>query len=665
MTELVRFTIPRHAVPSDRDTGLSPLQARMLQSDAPIRIFSAPTGAGKSYAFQKGMRENGDRILFIVPTRRLAQNLAEGLVSDLMQEGFGEEQALGQVLMWTSDERKRQEEAEPQIHTRDRRIRQVRAENGAGGGGFMIVATPESVAWYLLNPTLRQDGMDPENLLDILRLTHVVFDEFHTIEARGMGMSCALATLAWQVMQTAKITFLSATPIDLKTTLVGFGIPADRIEVAQEAVITGSTEQTLGMRAIHGDVEIVIEQGEGLLQALESHRAQILETLDRQDAGRQVVLIYDSVRQLLKDKPALSAWLDSIGIGSDERLAINSWDDSVDQEMDGFFTTGRKYDPRNFRVLVATSSIEMGVTFKAGLILMEPGHDATSFVQRIGRAARGDLPGQVIVHVTTAALDRHAWLRQLLRDLPARGQCIPVDQFTESVLAAVRERFQVSKKELQVEEGMFRRMPQSAIWAARLFWVALERSARYKGMRDTLFHFRPSQVSLIEAKVKILCCSRLDTAKDWAWTFLHEAKRLRMILPKVILMDSSGQKKSLPWHLYASTDELVRSPSTVADDGSILIHVSRPLSAIQTEIGTLWVERFEEALFPHSGRTHTFSLKGIRDAWSRAAENELKDPGLSDEQERVLQAAQTLVRLTGIVPTASEEAMADGATLID
>ena len=92
--EPIEFVIPRHAVPSDPHSGLSPLQERMLNEAAPIRIFSAPTGAGKSYAYQKGMRERDERVLFIVPTRRLAQNLAQGLVSDLMHDGVPEEKAL-------------------------------------------------------------------------------------------------------------------------------------------------------------------------------------------------------------------------------------------------------------------------------------------------------------------------------------------------------------------------------------------------------------------------------------------------------------------------------------------------------------------------------------------------------------------------------------------
>lgn len=666
MAELVRFTIPRHAVPSDRDTGLSPLQREMLQCAAPVRIFSAPTGAGKSYAFQKGMRESHARILFIVPTRRLAQNLAQGLVADLIRDGLDESSALGQVFLWTSEERKRLEAAESHVRTRDRRIDQIRAEAGAQGGGFMIIATPESVAWYLLNPALRRDGMDPENLLDILRLTHVVFDEFHTIEARGMGMSCALATLAWQVSQTAKITFLSATPIDLKTTLVGFGIPEDQIAVAQETVVTGPAAETAGMRAIHGDVEVILEDGPvggGLPQVLEAHRTEILDTLARKDDGRQVVVIYDSVRQLLNDKHALSAWLDGIGVGPGECLAVNSFDDSIDREMDGLFTNGWQNDPCDFRVLVATSSVEMGVTFKAGLIVMEPGYGAASFVQRLGRVARGDLPGKVIVHAPPATLSRHAWLRQLLRDLPAQGERIPVDRFTESVLAAVRARFCVTKQELRLEEGMFRRMPQSAIWAAGMFWVALEESSRYPGMRNTLGSFRPPHAARVGKWVSVLKRSPLDSAKVWLRAFLGEAKRLRMILPKVVLVDPTGKRKSLNWLLYDATEELVRSPTTVADDGSLEVHVARPISELS--YGGRRAQRREEALFPHSGRTRTFDLSGMRDAWVRVARAEVEcAPGLSSEQRRVLEVAEVLVRLTGIVPVATEEMGADDSSFV-
>lgn len=662
--EPIEFVIPRHAVPSNPHSGLSPLQERMLNEPAPIRIFSAPTGAGKSYAFQKGMRERAERVLFIVPTRRLAQNLAEGLVSDLMQDGVPEEKALGQVFLWTSDERQRQEAAEPQIRSRDRRIRQVRAEAPVSGGGFMIIATPESVAWYLLNPRLRSDGIDPENLLDLLRLSHIVFDEFHTIEARGMGIACALATFAWQVLGTARISFLSATPIDLKTTLVGFGVPADRIAVAEETVLTGTEVETAGMRAIHGDVSIRIEDGDGLIAALDIHRSQIVDTLARNDDGRQVVLVYDSVKQLLADKHALAAWFDNIGVRPSERLAVNSVDDSVEQELDELFTIGRQSDPRRFKVLVATSSIEVGVTFKAGLILMEPGHDPCSFVQRIGRVARGDLSGAVIVHVTRAQFDRHAWLRQLRRDLAQQATRIPVDRFIDLVLSAVRARFDVCADELAQDEGVFRRMPQSALWCAGLFWAALERSTHYKGMKDTLRNFSPRHAAIVAALLGKLEHEGLDSARAWAKAFVCEAKRLRMILPKVWLVDPMGKRKAIPWSLYASTEALITAPTRMGKDDEIEVLLSSSIGEIERSLGGLRVRRREEALFPHAGWTKSLELDGIRDAWLRVVQSEKRDPGLSGKQEAVLEAAERLVRLSGIVPVSGEKTVADGASLI-
>ncbi len=664
--QAITVVIPRHAVPADPSSGLSPLQQRMLHDPAPIRIFSAPTGSGKSYAFQKGVREKSDRVLFIVPTRRLAQNLAEGLVADLCHTGMPEQQALEQVFLWISDERQRQELVEPEVRSHDRRIRQIRTEAINSTAGFMIIATPESLAWYLLNPRLRRDGMDPENILDLLRFNHIVFDEFHTIAARGMGMACALATFAWQTLGTARISFLSATPIDLKITLTGFGIPADQIVTAEETVVTGSAAETPGMRAIHGDVTLCIESGDGLCTALETHRQLIIDTLARADEGRQVVLIYDSVKQLLTDKPQLATWFDAIGVGAAERLAVNSMDDSVDEDRDGVFTIGRRTDPRHFKVLVATSSIEIGVTFKAGLILMEPGHDACSFVQRIGRVARGDLPGRVIVHTTRAHLDRHAWLRELIADLGQDNDlCIPVDQFIDRVLKAVRARFEVSTTELTQEDGMFRRMPQSAIWCAGLFWAALERSARYKGIRDTLRSFRPRHAAKVGGLLADLKNSPLDAAKTWEKQFIAEAKRLRMILPKVWVIDPLGKKKAISWTLYASTEALVNAPSRLGKNGEIEVLLAGSIGEIETALGGLRARRREQALFPHVGWTKSLELDGIRDAWLRTVKAEKGDPALSAEQIKVLEAAEKLVRFSGIVPFVNDEVGADGASLIE
>src|SRR3954469_11923017 len=106
---MTRFTIGRHAVPVRQAYGgLCDLQHATLHHEHPRRIFSAPTGAGKSYAFQRGVVRDGRRVLFIVPTRRLAENLAAAMRRDLTAEGSGED-AARRIVIWTSDERRRLE----------------------------------------------------------------------------------------------------------------------------------------------------------------------------------------------------------------------------------------------------------------------------------------------------------------------------------------------------------------------------------------------------------------------------------------------------------------------------------------------------------------------------------------------------------------------------
>ena len=66
--------IRAHSVPI-MASGLSPMQERLLHSDKFVRLVSAPTGSGKSYAFMRAVLDEGEHVLFIVPTKRLLQNL--------------------------------------------------------------------------------------------------------------------------------------------------------------------------------------------------------------------------------------------------------------------------------------------------------------------------------------------------------------------------------------------------------------------------------------------------------------------------------------------------------------------------------------------------------------------------------------------------------------
>ena len=120
----MEVTIAKHCVGQDSQTGLSPMQTQLLTSSQPVRIASAPTGAGKSYAFKHAMLKN-ERVLFIVPTRRLSQNLAIGFIEDLIeQDGWSEDQAKSKVAIWSGDETKKLKE-EGEIHIAARRCREI------------------------------------------------------------------------------------------------------------------------------------------------------------------------------------------------------------------------------------------------------------------------------------------------------------------------------------------------------------------------------------------------------------------------------------------------------------------------------------------------------------------------------------------------------------
>jgi hypothetical protein len=165
------------------------------------------------------------------------------------------------------------------------------------------------------------------------------------------------------------------------------------------------------MRALHGDITLRFEPGEDIANHLETRKADVRACLA---SGRQLVVILDSVEALLRSKDRIAAFFDRIGVPEHRRLAINSVDDGTRGDNDGLFVRDRYADPTTFDVLLATSSVEMGVTFRAGLIVMDPGHDALSFVQRIGRVARGDEEGRVLVRLSQGDWSRRPWLRSAL-----------------------------------------------------------------------------------------------------------------------------------------------------------------------------------------------------------------------------------------------------------
>ena len=526
----------------------------------------------------------------------------------------------------------------------------------------MIIATPEAVAYGILKARMQAPGLSQMTIIDVLRFDHIVFDEFHTIGARGMGLCAAIAKFATLIEGSARLTFLSATPIDVCTTLVDFGIDPAQIVEAKEIVITGNPEVTGDKRAIHGDVHLSLVAHETPCDALEAHLDKARACLEQ---DRQIVLIYDTVKSLQAEKTRLGRVAYQLGFAPKDCLAISSIDDSVDLASETSFQIGRERDPLAYRFLAATSSIEMGVTFRAGLIVMDPGHDPASFVQRVGRVARGDESGSVVVCTSKRRVSRDPWLRTLTADLSAENGIVPVGRFLEIALRAAREAFLTDpSKKVGAENTVFRALPNRAVWCAALFWAAMEIAAkRQAGVTSTLRDpgFRPERVKRIHALLTEVAKGG-ENGRAWRKAFLSEALKLRAIAPRVRLI-AGTDSRSVPWHLYAGTPEFLSAPTRYAIDrrGNEVLEVlvDPPIEAYQSRLGTEPIANQVWALFPHQTAPELLPERTLVSDWlaraDRASRHELRRP----ERRKALEAAAQLVRCTHLIP---EEPANDAAS---
>ena len=527
------------------------------------------------------------------------------------------------------------------------RFRQIRGLE-LPEGGCMIIATPESVAWMLLRPSYRPRGAPAIDLSDLVRFDHVVFDEFHTIGARGLGLAAAIVQVAARACGSAHVTFLSATSIDIETPLVAFDIPVECIQAASEQVVTGDEAATGDARAVHGDVDYRFVESGTMLDTLRTNERAVRSCLDGE---RKVVIVFDSLTDLYRERQDLAEWCEEIGVPRSERLTINSIDDSTATGDDDLFDSGSQHDPMNYKMLFATSAVEMGVTFHAGLMVMDPGHDAASFMQRAGRVARGDQPGEVIVRTNARSVDRAPWLRTLMEKLPDDGSSIEIGDFTKTVLTSDRKKFNCSEVDFSNDPPRtFRSMPQRAVWCAAVFWAALERAGHLRlGQRRTLGSFSPPKAKYVLARLREIDESGLEPAGKWTKSFLHEALRFRIILPRIKVVDATGNCRSVPWNMYASHIDLRNAPFVMKDNGDIELRLDRRLDeVVRTSETTRWT-RHVEALFPHEHQVVRIGEREQDTAWLREAKVALRSP-LSATQQRALEAACVLVRLSRIVP---------------
>ena len=544
--------------------------------------MSAPTGSGKSYAFMRAVLDEGAHVLFIVPTKRLLQNLIEDSREQarhgLRQRGLNDAQIGAwideRIIEWSGNQATNGHESLSAT-----RVRQF-LHGGAHSGGRVIFAIPEVVVRMISG--IAVTGASAVNpFLYLRRFDHIVFDEFHTIDDRSFGLACLLSMLAVSERQ-GKVSLLSATPIDVTKVLERVGLGPDDIETIAEEVVDGHPE---GHRPIHGNVAISVRDcslPESFALSIDAVRASI-------ESGRTVIVIYDSLRRLKQDDAAIRSTLVKGGITNARVLAINSIDDS--ERKSGEPRRGRRYDdPRDYDVLLCTSSVEIGVTFRSTLMFTEPGHGLASFVQRVGRVSRGADDGTVIVSLTDRDRNRNAWTRRIASVVQDREE-LGVEAFIAEILRDVARRLEPTRKEAEADSAsdgaalpFYRRASWRGVFWAALFIVAIRRTKMevQKEANARLREIAPRVVRFVDAKIgEILSVDVVNDNlrrqsqphKRWVDALLQSALTYREIGATFAVVDPDGTRHTVSESFLRRATDILQRHIANDEDGERIVQL--------------------------------------------------------------------------------------------
>lgn len=551
---LFQTTIQGHAVDAwceggdnttqqHNDWQLSGMQ-RMLLSDTPwIRVVDAPTGAGKSYAFQKAVlprgKQRGDNVLFIAPTRRLTENLADGLREGLLREtrqaalaaGLDDTQHQAQVdksvLVWNGQQNIGHA-PQGRAAFRNRQFQTIETRLGLGRTVFTVL---ELVRDMLFPTRLIAGEGDNRGTVWLSRFKHVVFDEFHTLGADGMALALVIvamvqaynrrdesrAAAAKRAPRPIYLTFLSATPVDVLTFLAAGlgqetgeeGVPATRLQLKDK------TERGDGIclvdeplihqdgshwpspeawptqtryRALHGDVIVQGHEAQTLEDLVSLHAVEAVADIL---AGRQVVCLWDSKAQLIQEHEGVLAVLQRAWHASGQTRPLTHLE--VHAAADRRRSDEVAADISTVDVVMGTASVEAGVTFRGNrLLFMEPGFTLLNMVQRLGRCARGMYQGQPATGRVVIRLDPDQawrndyrdWLGVAVDTLATMPPRVRVDDFLRALREAV---WPQARGGLYHLDGLDARAQARAslFWAG--CWNSLEKNGKLRS-ENTMGH---------------------------------------------------------------------------------------------------------------------------------------------------------------------------------
>jgi len=557
------------------ESGLSPMQEQLLHSEKFVRLVSAPTGSGKSYVFVRAAVREGNRILFIVPTKRLLQNLSDSASEqarhELRQRGWREDRIekwiSKSIVNWDAN----------QSFEEGRQRYPTRLEQLVSPQVSLLFAIPEVVVSMISGGWVK-GGTSVNPFTYPRSFDHIVFDEFHTISDRSFGLACLLGLLAVSERQ-GKVSLLSATPINVINILKRVGISENDIESITENIVAGHPD---GSRPIHGDVTIQIRDCT-LLESLKEE--SIVPAVEKSiSEGYTVLFIYDSLQRLKQQEPTLRSLLTRFGISDEKILTINSIDDSARKLGDS--PRGRKYaDPRNYSVLICTSSVEIGVSFRSTLLLMEPGHSTLSFVQRIGRVSRGKENGMVVVSCPKDRRNRNRWIKHVVSVIE-RNKELDIQTFTAKILSDVRRKLEPASnlKSNSASLEFYRKASwRGAFWAGLFIKaVLLEKMSVQKEARKRLGQLQGNtfrKISFMIDRIKSVDMvddnipRKMQPHKEWLSALLNSALTYRDIGSTITVIDPDGTQRTVPEGFLRRATSILRRYIQHEKDGEMVVRL--------------------------------------------------------------------------------------------
>lgn len=373
---LKSLTIPAHGVQINT-MGLSSMQQKIIDSLSPFIVVSAPTGSGKSFVIINHLlKEKKKKILFIAPTKALVNNLYQSSYNYIKNK-YSQEYADDVVKVHNQDASQLYKDIG--LNVMKTKVNDIWGNSVSGER--IVFSTLESLSYILLNKS-KQAHMGHGNILSLLTdFDYIVFDEFHSLDSKSFALAGSMAILGNKLKEEghtiSQFLFLSATSIDLTNYFSGMQIKKDDIEFINESILNKDYN-----RSIHGNMH---------LHFIKESPVNILkEVLQIKPNNEKLVLISDSLRNHIEYQMEYkNIWLEYNNSASEEDILFSS---SLDNKT--------KSDINDYPFIIATSTVEMGVNINnLNYLIIEPGFNPASFIQRIGRCCRSDQEGHIYISI--------------------------------------------------------------------------------------------------------------------------------------------------------------------------------------------------------------------------------------------------------------------------